>query len=147
VFVLCGDPSVAEDAAMFHPDTTTGWFTDPDNLSVDPGGRLWVCTDGPPPPGIADAVFVMDTEGPGRALPRIAYIAPVGSEACSPAFTPDGATVFLSVQHPGELRMEDDEDAESIAESGTLWPDFTPGTPARPALIVLTRSDGAMVGT
>ncbi|MCU0904113.1 MAG: PhoX family phosphatase [Tabrizicola sp.] len=147
VFVLCGDPAIPEDAAMFHPDTTTGWFTDPDNLSVDPGGRLWVCTDGPPPPGIADAVFVMDTEGPGRALPRIAYIAPVGSEACSPAFTPDGATVFISVQHPGELRMEDDEDAESIAESGTLWPDFTPGTPARPALIVLTRTDGAMVGT
>jgi secreted PhoX family phosphatase len=43
--------------------------------------------------------------------------------------------------------MADDEDAESIAESGTLWPDFAPGTPARPALIVLTRTDGAMVGT
>jgi secreted PhoX family phosphatase len=147
VFVLCGDPAMPSDGAMFHPDTTTGWFTDPDNLSVDPGGRLWVTTDGPPPPGIADAVFVMDTEGPGRALPRIGYIAPVGSEACSPAFTPDGTSVFISVQHPGELRMEDDEDAESIAEAGTLWPDFAAGTPARPAVIVLTRTDGAMVGT
>lgn len=147
VFLLCGDPAIPEEGAMFHPETTTGWFTDPDNLSVDPGGRLWVTTDGPPPPGIADAVFVMDTEGPARALPRIAYIAPVGSEACSPAFTPDGASVFISVQHPGELRMEDDEDALSIAEAGTLWPDFADGTPARPAVIVLTRQDGAMVGT
>jgi uncharacterized protein len=147
VFALCGDPANAGDAAMFHPGTTTGWFTDPDNLSVDPAGRLWVTTDGPPPPGIADAVFVMDTEGPARALPKIAYIAPVGSEACSPAFTPDGASVFISVQHPGELRMEDDEDAASIAESGTLWPDFVAGTPARPSVIVLTRTDGAMVGS
>jgi secreted PhoX family phosphatase len=55
--------------------------------------------------------------------------------------------VFISVQHPGELRMEDDEDAESIAELGTLWPDFVAGTPARPAVIVLTRTDGAMVGS
>lgn len=147
VFVLCGDPARPEDEAMFHPGTTTGWFTDPDNLSVDPGGRLWVTTDGPPPPGIADAVFVMDTEGPDRALPKIAYIAPVGSEACSPAFTPDGRHVFISVQHPGELRMEDDEDAESIAEAGTLWPDFAEGRPARPAVVVLTRTDGGMVGT
>jgi len=147
VFVLCGDPANPDDAAMFHPDTTNGWFTDPDNLAVDPEGRLWVTTDGPPPAGIADAVFVMDTEGPGRALPRLVYVAPVGSEACSPTFTPDGKTAFISVQHPGELRMADDEDAESIAESGTLWPDFADGMPARPALIVLTRTDGGMVGS
>ncbi|WP_138467708.1 PhoX family phosphatase [Poseidonocella sp. HB161398] len=147
VFVLCGDPAEPADGAMFHPGTTTGWFTDPDNLSVDPAGRLWVTTDGPPPPGIADAVFVMDTEGPERALPRIAYIAPVGSEACSPAFTADGTSVFISVQHPGELRMSDDEDAESIAEAGTRWPDFDPATPARPSVVVLTRRDGGMVGT
>lgn len=108
VFVLCGDPAKAEDAAMFQPDTSaSGWFTDPDNLSVDPEVRLWVTTDGPPPQGIADALYVMETDGPMRGLPGLFYIAPVGSECCSPAFTPDGSAMFVSVQHPGELRMED----------------------------------------
>lgn len=147
VFVLCGDPASAEDGALFHPDTTaSGWFTDPDNLSVDPEGRLWVATDGPPPFGIADALYVMDTEGPARGLPKLFYIPPVGSECCSPAFTPDGGSLFISVQHPGELRIEDDEDAESFDEQGTTWPDFAEGGPARPSVVVLTRTDGAPVG-
>ncbi len=148
VFVLCGNPAVAEDGAMFHPATSAnGWFTDPDNLSVDPSGRLWVATDGPPPEGIADALFVMDTEGEGRALPKLFYVAPIGSECCSPTFTPDGKTVFISIQHPGELRFEDDEDAVSIADAGTNWPDFKQGQPPRPALIVLSRDDSAVVGS
>ncbi|NEH60486.1 DUF839 domain-containing protein [Rhizobium leguminosarum] len=148
VFILCGDPAKAEDQAMFHPATTSaGWFTDPDNLAVDPAGRLWVTTDGPPPEGIADSVYVMDTEGPGRALPKLFYIAPVGSEACSPTFTADGSSAFLSVQHPGELRMADNEDATSMEDAGTNWPDFKPGMPARPALVVLSRADNGVVGS
>ncbi len=148
VFILCGDPAKPEDQAMFHPATTaSGWFTDPDNLAVDPAGRLWVTTDGPPPEGIADSVYVMDTEGPGRALPKLFYIAPVGSECCSPTFTPDAASIFLSVQHPGELRMADNEDATSMDDAGTAWPDFTPGMPARPSLVVLSRSDRGVVGS
>jgi uncharacterized protein len=148
VFVLCGDPAKPEDGAMFNPATSAnGWFTDPDNLAVDPSGRLWVSTDGPPPEGVADALYVMDTEGAGRALPRLFYVAPVGSECCSPTFTPDGKTVFVSVQHPGELRMADDEDATSIADAGTLWPDFIADHPARPSLIVLSRDDQAVVGS
>lgn len=147
VFVLCGDPAVPEDQCRYHPDTTAnGWFTDPDNIGVDPAGRLWVTTDGPPPEGIADALYVMDTEGPGRALPKLFYIPPVGSECCSPTFTPDGNTVFISVQHPGELRLADNEDATTIEESGTRWPDFV-GGPARPSLIVISRKDGGVVGS
>lgn len=146
VFVLCGDPARKEDGAMFHPATSAnGWFTDPDNLAIDPAGRLWVATDGPPPEGIADAVYVMETEGPNRALPKCFYIAPVGSECCSPTFTPDGKTVFLSVQHPGELRMADNEDATSITDAGTNWPDLVAGQPARPSLVVLSRADDGII--
>ncbi|URK88810.1 DUF839 domain-containing protein [Rhizobium sp. RCAM05350] len=148
VFVLCGDPAKPEDEAMFNPATTTcGWFTDPDNLAVDPAGRLWVTTDGPPPEGIADPMYVMDTEGPGRALPKLFYIAPVGSECCSPTFTPDGASVFVSIQHPGELRLSDNEDATTMADAGTAWPDFVEGMPVRPSLIVLTQDANNSVGS
>lgn len=147
VFVLCGDPKDDEVGAAMHPATSeNGWFTDPDNMAVDPQGRLWVCTDGPPPEGIADALYVMQTEGPERALPKLIYIPPVGAEVCSPAFTPDGRNVFLSVQHPGELRLEDNEDATSVADAGTAWPDFAAGTPPRPSVVVLTRRDGGPAG-
>ena len=148
VFALCGDPSKPEDESLYHPQTTAnGWFTDPDNIGVDPAGRIWVTTDGPPPDGMADAVYAMDTEGEGRALPRLFYIPPTGSEACSPTFTPDATSLFLSVQHPGELRLEDMEDAESMADAGTNWPDFVDTVPARPSLVVLTKRDGGVVGS
>jgi secreted PhoX family phosphatase len=148
VFVLCGDPAIPADECRYHPDTTAnGWFTDPDNIGVDPAGRIWVTTDGPPPEGLADALYAMDTEGPGRALPKLFYIPPVGSECCSPAFTPDGTTLFVSVQHPGALRLDDNEDATSIADAGSNWPDFVDGMPARPSLVVITKQDKGVIGS
>lgn len=147
VFVMCGDPADPAQGSAYHPATSAnGWFTDPDNLAADPQGRLWVCTDGPPPHGYADALYAMDTEGPGKALSKLFYVPPVGSECCSPAFTPDGRSVFLSVQHPGALKL-DGEDATSLADMDTAWPDFAPGMPARPSIVVLTRSDGGIVGS
>ena len=89
----------------------------------------------------------MDADGPGKALPKLFYIPPVGSECCSPWFTPDGTALFVSVQHPGELRLGDGEDATSLEEAGTTWPDFAPGMPPRPSVVVLTREDGRPVGT
>ncbi len=146
-FILCGDPKNPASDALCHPETTAnGWFTDPDNLSVDPEGRLWVTTDGPPDAGFNDALYVADTEGPGRALPRLFYLPPVGSEVCSPAFTPDGKTLFISIQHPGDLRLADGEDATSIADAGTNWPDFKAGQPPRPSLLVISREDDGVIG-
>lgn len=148
VFVLGGDPAVPTDEARYHPDVTeNGWFTDPDNIGVDPAGRLWVTTDGPPPQNHVDALYVMDTEGPGRALSRLFYIPPVGSECCSPAFTPDGTSLFLSIQHPGALRLDENEDATSVANAGTNWPDFIDGMPARPSLVVITRHGNGVIGS
>lgn len=147
-FLLCGDPRDAKSGAMVHPETSdNGWFTDPDNVSVDPAGRLWVTTDGPPDAGFNDALYAMDTEGPGKALSKLFYLPPVGSEVCSPAFTPDGKTMFLSIQHPGELRLKDGEDATSMADAGTNWPDFVEGQPARPTLVVITKADGGVIGS
>lgn len=79
-------------------------------------------------------------------MPKLFYVAPVGSECCSPTYTPVGTTVFLSIQHPGELRFNDDEDATSIADAGTSWPDFKEDLPARPALIVLSCYDKETFG-
>ncbi len=132
VFILCGDPQNPADKARFHPDTSKqGWFVEPDNIGFDPSGRLWVCSDGP---GIRghDGLWVMDTIGTERGLPRLFYNPPIQSECCSPAFTPDGQTLFLSIQHPSER-------AANLAQVLTGWPEFVPGQPPRPAVIAITR--------
>ncbi|WP_429232411.1 alkaline phosphatase PhoX [Inquilinus ginsengisoli] len=138
---MCGDPTKPEAQARYHPGTSAnGWFTDPDNIAFDPAGRMYVCTDGPPDAGFNDALYVLDTEGPGRALPKLFYSPPRGSECSSPCFTPDGRTMFLSVQHPGE-------DSETLEAVTTRWPDFRDGVPPRPSVIVIRRTDGGPIGS
>ncbi len=140
VFALCGDPSNPDHEAAFHPETSRyGWFTDPDNIGFDPTGRLWVCTDGVQPSG-HDALYVMDVQGPGRAMPRLFYCPPAGAECCSPTFSADGRTLFLAIQHPGE-------GVATLDETPTRWPDFVYSHPPRPAVIAITRIDGDIIGT
>lgn len=64
-----------------------------------------------------------------------------------PAFTPDGKTIFISIQHPGELRLTDGEDATGVAEAGTAWPDFRDGIPARPSLVAIRRENQGTIGS
>ena len=77
-----------------------------------------------------------------RALPKLSRRS---VRSCSPAFTPDGATLFVSVQHPGALHLDDNENATSVADAGSNWPDFSDGLPARPSLVVITRQDKDVV--
>lgn len=136
LMLLCGDRS---DAAPFHKDTAKhSRFTDPDNLAVDPSGRLWVCTDDGN--GSRDALYVLETSGPDKNLSRRFYMPPLESECCSPAFTPDGRTLFLSVQHPGE-------EATALDNVVTTWPNRKAGEPPRPSVIVITRDDEGAIGT
>lgn len=147
IFALCGDPADPAQQARYHAGTSrNGWFVDPDNLGVDPSGRLWICTDGPPDAGFNDALYAADVEGEGKALSKLFYLPPMGSECCSPWFTPDGRSLFVSVQHPGELRWSDMDDATTLAEAGTRWPDFG-DMPPRPSVVVLMREDGGPVGS
>jgi secreted PhoX family phosphatase len=63
---------------------------------------------------------------------------PVGAEICGLEFTPDGETLFLSIQHPGE--------GGSVAKPVSHWPDG-PGTQPRSSVIAIRREDGGAVGS
>lgn len=139
IFLQAGDPADPQHGARYHPAVRQGWFVTPDNVAFDPRGRLWVATDGANDFGLADGLYGMDTEGPGRALAKCLFAAPVGAEVCGPCFTPDGRTLFLSVQHPGE-------DSENLESATTLWPDFEEGVPPRPSVVVIEREDGDEIG-
>jgi len=139
IFLLCGDPAHATDGASFPPATSReGWFVEPDNIGFDPTGRLWVCSDGP---GIRghDGLWVMHVSGPEAGRPHLFYSAPAQAECCSPAFTPDGRNLFLSIQHPAER-------AANLDKVSTRWPDFAADCPPRSALIVIRQGEGGRVG-
>lgn len=141
LFVLCGNPVVPEHGARWHADTSQdGWFVNPDNLTFDPKGRMFVSTDGANDFGLPDGVYGVDTEGPARGLPKLLFAAPMGAECAGPAFTPDGTTLFVSVQHPGE-------DSDTTANLTTLWPDFKEGGLPRPAVVAIQRLDGGEVAS
>ena len=99
---------------------------------------MFVATDGANDFNLADGIYGVDTEGPARGLPKLLFASPIGAEAAGPCFTPDGTTLFVSVQQPGE-------DSNILANASTRWPDFTDGGVPRPAVVAIQRMDGGEV--
>jgi uncharacterized protein len=108
----------------------------PDNLGFDPSGRLWIVTDTDEKGRPNNGCFVVPTEGPERGLLRQLASGPAGCELCGCEFTPDGRTLFLTVQHPGE--------GGTFEQPRSHWPDGN-GLPARAALLAIEREDGGTI--
>ena len=152
IVVKCGDPTLAEVGAEWHPETSAnGWFGSPDNCAIDADGRLWVATDQGSDwaeTGKSDGLYTLETEGELRGLPRLFFRCPVGGEICGPYFTGDGETLFLSVQHPGTDGTKDFKGFEresTFGDPATRWPDFDPNMPPRPSVVVVTRQGGGKI--
>jgi uncharacterized protein len=145
VFLLAGNPKVASEKAKYHSRVSeNGWLSSPDNLAVDGHGRLWISTDqgaSQAKNGIVDGMWATDVDGPGRALTKLFFACPRGAEMCGPEFTPDNRTLFLAVQHPGEV------DGATFDKPATRWPDFQPNTPPRPSVVAITKKGGGEIGT
>jgi secreted PhoX family phosphatase len=78
----------------------------------------------------------------GEAKLRRFLVAPPGAEVTGIAETPDGRTLFINIQHPGE-------NTKPGAAPESLWPGNKGyGRPGRPrsATIVITRDDGGVIG-
>ena len=142
MLLLAGDPADAQTKANYHPGVSNvGWLSNPDNFAVDAKGRLWISTDGANDFGYADGLWATDVVGQGRALTRHFFNCPVGGELTGPAFTPDGTTLFCSVQHPGDTGSE-----SSFVTPATRWPDFKDGIPPRPSVIAIRTTTGKPIG-
>ncbi len=144
VLVKCGDPSVASVGATFSSETTkNGWFGMPDNCAIDSQGRLWISTDGnnAKATGRADGLWALETEGERRGTSKHFFRVPVGGELCGPFFTPNDESLFLAIQHPGEV----DEGTSTFENPATRWPDFKDGMPTRPSVLVITKQGGGKI--
>lgn len=143
ILLLAGNPAVEGSGAVYHPRSEV-WLSCPDNIAFDPKGRLWIATDrstlqrgGFRP----DGIYACDVDGPGRALVKFFYAVPRDAEMCGPEFTPDGTTLFVAVQHPGE------GDNSTFEEPSTRWPDFKPELPPRPSVVAITKTGGGAIGS
>ncbi|MEQ9519344.1 MAG: PhoX family phosphatase [Parvibaculum sp.] len=154
MLVVCGNPKDGTVAARWNADTSeNGWFACPDNLAVDPQGRLWVATDQgdhwAKASGTADGIWAVSTEGKERGRAQMFFRVPIGAEMCGPCFADDGETFFVAVQHPASDGTEDYQGFErksTYRDPATRWPDFDQKMPPRPSLVAIRRKGGGVVG-
>lgn len=142
IFLKGGNPKDQGDAAYYENEPSKhGWLANPDNVTFDNSGNLWICTDGQSKSiGKNDGIYAIAREGKYAGVPRSFMTVPLGAEVTGPAFTPDGSTLFASIQHPGEAR-----DGSTYATPSTRWPDFRDDMPPRPSVIAITKK-GSSVG-
>ncbi len=152
IFALCGDPQHADPGKRGNVGGDA--FANPDGLGFDRDGRLWIQTD--VSAGALNAgdyarfgnnqMLVADPES--REIRRF-LSGPNGCEITGIARTPDGRSLFVNIQHPGERPGGRSDPADPTANSA--WPasqfaEVTGGRP-RSATLVVTRRDGGVVGT
>lgn len=111
-------------------------FSSPDNLVFDPYGNLWMVTDsGTGENSIYDflgnnSMFFFPTEGPNAGKAYRFAVGPVEAEMTGPTWSPDGKTLFLSIQHPGE-------DSESLDRLTSNFAAKEGSTIPRPTLVAI----------
>ncbi|BBN94908.1 phosphatase, precursor [Deinococcus grandis] len=112
-------------------------FASPDNLVFDPYGNLWMVTDNSdlstnPIKGFHgnNAMFFFPTEGPNAGKAYRFAIGPVDAEMTGPVWSPDGKTLFLSIQHPGE-------DSESLDKLRSTFAAKAGSNVPRPTLVAI----------
>ncbi len=113
-------------------------FACPDNLAFDRKGNLWMTTDisgsamnkDPYLPFQNNGLFYIPLEGPNAGKAQLLATAPTDAEFTGPTFSPDGRSLFLCVQHPGEQ-------TKSLEACTSHWPAGGNSLP-RPAVVVLS---------
>ena len=146
--VLAGDP--AQSRAEARGNIRGDLFACPDGIAFDGRGILWVQTD-------AHATQMNQGEfaniGNNQMLAcdvatgemRRFLTGPANCEITGMTMTPDGRTMFINVQHPGETPSDRSDPADPGRFS--RWPDFAPGGRPRSSTVVIRRSDGGVIGS
>lgn len=163
-------------------------FSNPDNLEFDPQGNLWMVTDistgmhNQPVPmdrmnesgeamnskeilGIYgnNSLWFFPTTGEAAGTAHLFATGPVECELCGPFFTPDGQTLFIAAQHPGEAngtRQNNKSETREFAIAtttgekfiqtrqvpiGSNWPGKQPNDPPLPAVVAIRRLNSKQI--
>ncbi|GAA0944998.1 PhoX family phosphatase [Nonomuraea longicatena] len=135
--LVCGDPNDPATYFAGFDKTKVSPISCPDNVAFDRDGNLWIGTDGNSL-GHNDGLFVMPLRGRERGYVRQFLSVPVGAETCGPLVTEDQRSVFVAVQHPGEV------DGATPDNPASRWPD---GDQPRPSVVVVWHGQGKKIGS
>lgn len=131
-------------------------FANPDGLYIDDRGVLWIQTD------VSASVL---NEGPFKDFGNNQMLAadpatgeirrfltgPVGCEVTGVIMTPDMKTMWVNIQHPGEmlniLESQGLNKSPQNPNAASNWPDHQPNGRPRSATVLITKQDGGMIGT
>ncbi|MBG0826538.1 PhoX family phosphatase [Planomonospora sp. ID67723] len=142
--LVCGDPNDSATYFAGFDKTKVSPISCPDNVAFDRDGNLWISTDGNALTSggerLNDGLFVMPVTGPERGYLRQFLTVPIGAETCGPLITQDQRSVFVAVQHPGEV------DGASPEAPASHWPDGGAGQP-RPSVAVAWHTQGKKIGS
>ncbi len=140
--ILRIDEKEGYDGLTFDSDTHLAGgeemgFACPDNMAFDPRGNLWFTSDMSgsvmnEPPYTAfknNGLFFVPRSGEHAGEVLQVASAPTHAEFTGPCFSPDGKTLFLSVQHPGEY-------SEDINNPSSHWPDGGDSVP-KPSVVCI----------
>ncbi|MDT8310725.1 MAG: PhoX family phosphatase [Methylophaga sp.] len=130
-------------------------FANPDGLYVDDRGVLWIQTD------VSSSVMndgpfkdfgnnQMLAADPATGEIRRFLTGPVGCEVTGVIMTPDMKTMWVNIQHPGEMLnvLENHGIKKSPANpnAASNWPDHVENGRPRSATVLITKNDGGVIG-
>lgn len=159
IFVLAGQPAITDarkPSSNIHADNL---FNSPDGLAFDSFGRLWIQTDGSYA-NTGDFANMGNNQmlvaDPSTKEIQRFLVGPSGCEITGVTWTPDRKTMFINVQHPGEVgnhpnapkgadgKILTDNQIARNPTAFSQWP--TAGARPRSATVVVRRTDGGVVG-
>jgi len=131
------------DWELFAAGGPQSGFSSPDNMIFDPNGNLWMVTDissSRVGTGIYsfqgnNAMFFFATEGPNAGKAVQFASGPNECEMTGQCWTPDGRTMFLAIQHPGE-------ESPSLDKLSSTWPRINGESYPRPAVVAVNGFKG-----
>ncbi|MFN4115140.1 MAG: PhoX family protein [Inhella sp.] len=163
-FVLAGDPKAERPDARGQMKGDA--FACPDGLFADARGILWIQTDMSSADMGVGVAFLKQDPSVGELGPkeiaglgnnmmlaadpmtgeiRRFLVAPPGAEVTGCDLTPDGRTMFVNIQHPGETPGDRTDPANPRLFSN--WPDQRADGRPRSATVVIRKKDGGLIGS
>ena len=140
-------------------------FTNPDNVALDSQGNLWIVTDRSMKSSAGDvfgnnSCWFVPRNGNGDETAACFATGPMECEVTGVCLDQAEASLFLAVQHPGEVygtraKGDDEFQAHDLVDRagrtfqqlrkvplGSNWPAQAPGRPPRPGVVAIRRQNG-----